>query len=316
MATQVVQGMGAPGAELGPRAPQIQRLAAAPSAGTAVSPQVEAGIAAARGGGQPLPADVRTSFEGLFRVNFGAVRIHTGRQAHVLTNAVEARAFTSGQDVFFDQGEYNPSISEGQHLIAHELVHVLQQTHQGGRAHPTAAGSIQRGKKKKKNKGHPGNQKGGGFIIEEETVGGKELQEQQKEAQAQREAAMPTAAKFIRSKQLSEWPSEQDKLPTIENISTGLGGIKYDGKFMSTYERRLYNDTGQSYTVLLGNAKVPVYPLVIIHLHFRGGEKRPYSSSIKRAYDELKDGVDRITLHDNNAIHKAIIDACLTKYTP
>ncbi|NEP28586.1 DUF4157 domain-containing protein, partial [Moorena sp. SIO3I6] len=41
---------------------------------------------------------------------------------------IQARAFTTGKDIFFRQGEYNPGSQEGKKLIAHELTHVVQQT--------------------------------------------------------------------------------------------------------------------------------------------------------------------------------------------
>ena len=38
-----------------------------------------------------------------------------------------ARAFTLGQDIVFGAGEYAPDTGEGTRLLAHELVHVVQQ---------------------------------------------------------------------------------------------------------------------------------------------------------------------------------------------
>jgi hypothetical protein len=40
---------------------------------------------------------------------------------------LNARAFTTGQDIFFRQGEYSPNSSQGKELLAHELTHVVQQ---------------------------------------------------------------------------------------------------------------------------------------------------------------------------------------------
>ena len=43
----------------------------------------------------------------------------------------ERRAFTTGRDIFFRRGEYSPSSSAGKRLLAHELVHVVQQSTPG-----------------------------------------------------------------------------------------------------------------------------------------------------------------------------------------
>ena len=59
--------------------------------------------------------------------DFGSVRVHTGSQADALNRSLSARAFTTGQDIFFKQGEYSPGSSSGRELLAHELTHVMQQ---------------------------------------------------------------------------------------------------------------------------------------------------------------------------------------------
>jgi hypothetical protein len=99
--------------------------------GVAVTPNLEAGIETARGGGQPLPDTLRRQMEVSLGADFTGVRVHTGAQAHALNEALEAQAFTTGRDIFFRQGEYQPSHAGGQALLAHELAHVVQQR-QGG----------------------------------------------------------------------------------------------------------------------------------------------------------------------------------------
>jgi hypothetical protein len=99
-----------------------------PSAGDgAVDPAVESGIKQARGGGQPLPEGVRASMEQNFGADFSGVRVHADGQADTLNQALQARAFTTGPDIFFRRGEYRPASAEGQGLLAHELSHVVQQ---------------------------------------------------------------------------------------------------------------------------------------------------------------------------------------------
>jgi len=92
------------------------------------APGIEAAIQRARGGGQALDSGVRRQMESAFGVDFGHVRIHTGSKADALNRAVNARAFTTGSDIFFREGEYAPGQSDGRKLLAHELTHVVQQT--------------------------------------------------------------------------------------------------------------------------------------------------------------------------------------------
>ncbi|MEA5418402.1 DUF4157 domain-containing protein [Spirulina sp. CCNP1310] len=96
--------------------------------GGAVSADVEAGIQEAKGGGQALDAGLQESMGQAMGADFSGVRIHANAQSNQLNTAIQAKAFTTGQDVFFRQGEYNPGNSQGQELIAHELTHVVQQS--------------------------------------------------------------------------------------------------------------------------------------------------------------------------------------------
>jgi hypothetical protein len=93
-----------------------------------VTPNLESRINAIRGGGQPLPASTRAFFETRFGYDFSPVRVHNDTEADTLNHALNAHSFTTGQDVFFRQSEYNPgSLSSGRKLLAHELTHVVQQ---------------------------------------------------------------------------------------------------------------------------------------------------------------------------------------------
>jgi len=91
------------------------------------TPEVEAGIQRERGGGQALDSAARAQMEPAMGADFSGVRVHTGGQADALNRNLSARAFTTGQDIFFKQGEYNPGSSGGRELLAHELTHVVQQ---------------------------------------------------------------------------------------------------------------------------------------------------------------------------------------------
>lgn len=92
------------------------------------APSVESSIRRARGGGKVLDDNTRDRMETAFGADFSGVRLHTDAQADALNRTLNARAFTTEQDIFFRQGAYNPDSPDGQELLAHELTHVVQQT--------------------------------------------------------------------------------------------------------------------------------------------------------------------------------------------
>jgi hypothetical protein len=96
--------------------------------GGEVESSVAQQIQGARGGGKPLDKGVRAQMEQGFGADFSGVRVHTGGQADTLNRSLNAKAFTTGQDIFFGKGQYNPGSSGGQKLIAHELTHTVQQS--------------------------------------------------------------------------------------------------------------------------------------------------------------------------------------------
>lgn len=96
--------------------------------------EVEKQIDSARGGGRSLDAGLRAQMESAFGHDFGKVRIHTDARADTLNRALEARAFTTGQDIFFRGSEYDPGSRGGKELLAHELTHVRQQAGKGAQA--------------------------------------------------------------------------------------------------------------------------------------------------------------------------------------
>lgn len=78
--------------------------------------------------GQPLDSDTRTFMEPRFGHDFSQIRVHTDEQAVESAQAVNALAYTVGQDVVFGEGQYAPETIEGKRLLAHELTHVVQQS--------------------------------------------------------------------------------------------------------------------------------------------------------------------------------------------
>lgn len=114
------------------RQPEEEELQMSPqgasAAGGPVSASVEDAIQRAKGGGRPLVEGLRSKMEAGFGADFSGVRVHDDSRSDGLNRSLSARAFTTGKDIFFKQGEYDPNSNEGQELIAHELTHVVQQT--------------------------------------------------------------------------------------------------------------------------------------------------------------------------------------------
>jgi hypothetical protein len=95
--------------------------------GLATTDDTASAIMSARGGGQALSGDVRARFEGFFGADLGGVKIHNDGTSDNLCRSINAEAFTTGNDVFFSSRNFKPGSSSGDHLLAHELTHVVQQ---------------------------------------------------------------------------------------------------------------------------------------------------------------------------------------------
>ncbi|WP_394295135.1 eCIS core domain-containing protein [Halovivax asiaticus] len=78
--------------------------------------------------GRSLDPSIQRTMEARMGDSLGDVRVHTGPKAAAACEAINARAFTVGNHVAFGAGEYDPESEDGQHVIAHELAHVRQQT--------------------------------------------------------------------------------------------------------------------------------------------------------------------------------------------
>lgn len=89
-------------------------------------------------GGRPLEPHVRSDMEGRLGTSLPDVRVHTDGGAAGAARDLNARAFTTGHDIYFGSGTYDPSSAHGRALLAHELVHTLQQRDRPGAA-PNAA---------------------------------------------------------------------------------------------------------------------------------------------------------------------------------
>ncbi|MEO1744001.1 MAG: DUF4157 domain-containing protein, partial [Cyanobacteria bacterium J06629_9] len=136
VATQVVQQLHSPQPNhpdeslqrrLNPaRQPPLQRQSSIPVGPT--SPEFDQSLNQARRGGSPMEPTVQAQMESAMGTDFSRVKIHTDAHADQLSRSIQAKAFTTGSDVFFKQGAYAPSSRSGQELLAHELTHVVQQS--------------------------------------------------------------------------------------------------------------------------------------------------------------------------------------------
>ncbi len=86
----------------------------------------EAVRTALRAPGTPLEPTTRRRFEAAFDCDLGHVRIHTDAAAARAAHELDAVAFALGRDIFFAAGAYDPHTAHGRAIVAHELVHTLQ----------------------------------------------------------------------------------------------------------------------------------------------------------------------------------------------
>jgi Domain of unknown function (DUF4157)/Protein-glutamine gamma-glutamyltransferase len=88
--------------------------------------------------GQPMSAASRSFFEPRFGRDFSNVKVHTDSVAAKSAQSINALAYTTGNNIVFNSGQYSPDSDSGKKLMAHELTHVVQQG--GGKS----SGSVQR----------------------------------------------------------------------------------------------------------------------------------------------------------------------------
>ncbi|MEP0757729.1 DUF4157 domain-containing protein [Coleofasciculus sp. FACHB-T130] len=116
-----------------PEDEELQMQRKSDSEPMAATPDLESSIQQAKGGGQSLSDNIREPMEQAFGADFSGVKVHTDAQSDQMNQSIQAKAFTTGQDVFFRQGAYDPGSRGGQELLAHELTHVVQQNTQNAK---------------------------------------------------------------------------------------------------------------------------------------------------------------------------------------
>lgn len=113
--------------------PDVHRSNAGSNAATqSVDHEIEGAIADSRNKGVRLPPATQQRYESFFGTSLNDVRVHDNADADGLCRSLSAEAFTTGRDIYFSGGSFDTSSERGQHLLAHEITHVVQQ---GGAIH-------------------------------------------------------------------------------------------------------------------------------------------------------------------------------------
>ena len=125
----------------------LKRVTAPPAPGVRPNPAVDGDdwlaerIEDASGNGQVIEPGAQARLEAGLQSGLGDVRVHTDHKAADLAVKADAVAFTSGRDIFFGPGAYQPGTSQGLELLAHEAAHTVQQA-SGPVAGTPAAGGV------------------------------------------------------------------------------------------------------------------------------------------------------------------------------
>jgi hypothetical protein len=94
---------------------------------TASSSGIENKLNSSKNGGSPLQETTKTEMESGFGADFSKVRVHSDANAVQMNKELGSQAFANGNNVYFNEGKYNPNSQDGKHLLAHELTHTVQQ---------------------------------------------------------------------------------------------------------------------------------------------------------------------------------------------
>lgn len=111
----------------------IQKMSTGNADSSVVSDQIHNQISGTKGNGEPMDRQTQSFMSARFGADFSNIIIHTDQTATSLNRQLNAQAFTLGNDIYFNEGKYNPSGDAGRKLLAHELTHTIQQ---GGGIHP------------------------------------------------------------------------------------------------------------------------------------------------------------------------------------
>ncbi len=89
--------------------------------------RLENKLNSSKGRGTSLSGNTKKEMESGFRTDFSTIKIHTDSNAVQMNKQLGSQAFANGNNVYFNEGKYNPNSQSGKHLLAHELTHTVQQ---------------------------------------------------------------------------------------------------------------------------------------------------------------------------------------------
>ena len=120
--------------------PRIHRFSGQSSEGMDTAPDSVDRVLASSG--RPLEPTLRQDMEQRFGYDLSSVRVHSGAAAEKSARDVNANAYTVGHDIVFGAGRFAPDAHAGRRLLAHELVHVVQQGGATGLGRTNAPGTV------------------------------------------------------------------------------------------------------------------------------------------------------------------------------
>ena len=103
------------------------QMSASADANPSENANLESTLKNSKSGGTPLSGKVKTEMESGIGADFSNVRIHNDSAAVQMNQQLGAQAFATGNNIYFNEGKYNPNSQDGKHLLAHELTHTVQQ---------------------------------------------------------------------------------------------------------------------------------------------------------------------------------------------
>lgn len=106
---------------------EVQKKSESGGSSTTASKGLSNKIQSSSGKGHSLSPGVMGEMSSSFNADFSQVKIHTDAESVGMNKELGAQAFTHGNDIYFNNGKYDPGTSTGKHLLAHELTHVVQQ---------------------------------------------------------------------------------------------------------------------------------------------------------------------------------------------
>lgn len=108
-------------------APEITTKSDSNTSGKSPGSSIAQGLSQSKGGGSNLQGGVKGEMESGFGTDFSGVKVHTDSNAVQMNKELGSRAFTNQNNIYFNEGQYNPDSTEGKTLLAHELTHTIQQ---------------------------------------------------------------------------------------------------------------------------------------------------------------------------------------------